>query len=108
MPCMSASIVSSPVITHTGPLSSTTVYTPSSDGVYRMSATIQETANNYSVQLNFNGGAIFFTDMSGNIDPSNSHVYTFFQSAGSPVNLNVSTGSSTVQYTLYVVIEQLA
>ena len=109
MPCMSASIVASTVITHTGNLGATTVYTPSANGFYRI-----------SVAVNGGSGAqvfIFFSmsiqtalmEYSGSfpITSAGLNPYPTYWPSGTPIQLS-ATDSSGFPYDLYVVVEQLA
>lgn len=109
MPCSSPSIVASTVLTQTGNLAGTTVYTPSSDGFYRVSvasyggsSTVVYLYFSASVQtpiMKYTGG---YPLADTGLNP-----YPTYWPSGTPIQISASDSSGS-PYSVYVVVEQLA
>jgi hypothetical protein len=102
-----------------GALASTTVYTPSAAGLFRVSAYIEVSSGSTrapSASMTWtddhaaqnNSGALGAVDASGNWTINGSYATRAFRvAANTDIKVSTSIGAGTGTYDLYVVIEQL-
>lgn len=100
-------------------LAATTIYTPSADGLFRVSAYIEVSSGSTrapSAQMTWtddhaaqnNSGLLGGVDVAGNWTINGSFATRAFRAtSGNPIQISTSLSAGTGTYDLYVVIEQL-